>query len=118
MSENKRHRSGSRGRGEAPEVWACVLVGVEGIDTWICDSEELAHRELAGACRRSWADALDFDRRFERGEEQAPLPPEPPTEDRVAVEVYFTTMRRALPPEYYVVARQPVIADCDGGEHR
>jgi hypothetical protein len=98
-----------------PRVWTCVLVGVDGIETWICETEDLAYRELAHACRRFWADALDFGRRFDRGEGQTPLPAKPPGDDRSAVEAYFATMRRALPAEYFVIVPRQVIGGTQTG---
>jgi hypothetical protein len=115
MTDRGEHRRKSDRQSDGPEVWACVLVGADGIETWVCETEDIAFGELAAACRRSWADALDFDRRTARAVDQKPLPTDPPSEDRATVEAYFRAMRRALPAEHYRIAPLAVIGDAEGG---
>lgn len=93
------------------QVWVCVLVTVDGIETWACRTERLALRELASACRHYWDDARYVERCLHRDPDLPPLPPAPPDDDRTAVERYFAVMGKALPPESFAIAPQAMVGD-------
>jgi hypothetical protein len=44
-----------------------------------------------------------------------PVPADPPSTDRAAVELFFTAMNYADPPETYVIAAYAVVGTEDGG---
>jgi hypothetical protein len=114
MTDRFERQPGSRHRSTRPEVWVCVLVNVDGIESWACPSEDLAFRELAAACRGYWDDARDFERRHDQGVERPPLPLRPPNDDRLVVELYFAVMGRALPPEQFQIAARTTVEDVPG----
>jgi hypothetical protein len=80
------------------QVWLCVLVTVDGIETWACRTERLALGELANACRGYWEGARHVERRLDRDLDLALLPAVPADDDRAAVEAYFEVMGRRCRP--------------------
>jgi hypothetical protein len=104
-----------------PRVWVCVFHHGDGTEVWVCDTEAIAHRELARACRTWWRDARRVDRRRCHDEENPPLPLRPPASDRTAVDLYFAAMRSAIPAESFSIAcHRPIGAgrELGGQGHR
>jgi hypothetical protein len=106
MTDERNHESRSRGAGC---VWLCGFEHRYGLDVWVCETEGMAYAVLAGACRRSWAEARELDADFIHDESEPPLPEAPPLEDREAVRSYFAVMNDADPMETYWVESQDVL---------
>ncbi len=106
-------QTGRRPKPDSPpdgsRIWVCALVTVDGIETWACQTERLALRELANACRRYWEDARYVERRLDRDPDLPRLPSDPPADDGVAVERYFDVMEKALPPECFLIAPRALV---------
>jgi hypothetical protein len=106
MTEEKNHRSRSRG---AARVWLCGFEHRYGLDVWVCETEGTAYAVLAGACRRSWAEARALDADFVHDEDEPPLPETPPPGDRDVVRSYFAVMNDADPMEVFWIEPQDVL---------
>ncbi len=92
-----------------PLVWACIYEHHDGIDVWVCETEDLAYRELAEICREFWDEAHEVEDSFVEGAaREEPLPAKPPSEDRAAVERYFAVMNGAHPPEIFFIAAHEI----------
>ena len=97
-------------------VWVCAYGHGDGIDTWVCRTEDIAYRELAAVCRECWDEAQEVEGSFVVPHAAGgALPAEPPSEDRAAVALYFAVMNDADPPETFVVAAHEITGAPGGG---
>jgi hypothetical protein len=97
-----------------PSVWVCTFEHRDGLDVWVCASEELAYGELAEVCREFWEEAREVDRDRLLAEDERQLPPAPPEDDRGAVEEYFAAMIHGSSPESFLIAAHEVIGASGG----
>jgi hypothetical protein len=110
MIEHVERSSDPPDAGARPLVWVCVYEHRDGIDVWACETEDIAYRELADVCREFWDEAHEVeDSLVERTTGEAPLPAEPPSEDRAAVERFFAVMNSAHPPEIFFIAAHEIV---------
>jgi hypothetical protein len=109
MIERTEEAPDTRAPSVRPHVWVCTYDHRNGIDVWACESEEIAFGELAAVCREFWEEAREVDGSFVPREEDVPFPTDPPADDRAAVELFFTVMNDADPPETFVIAAHEVI---------
>lgn len=111
------HKTTPTPRPSRSHVWVCALFTCDGIETWACSSRESAFGELANACRRYWEDARDCEARSLQRPDRAPLPPRPPQDNQAVIDLYFSVMGKALPPESYDIAARPLIDAASEGAH-
>jgi hypothetical protein len=90
-------------------VWVCVYEHEDGIDVWVCRSEDLAFGELAKVCREFWAEAREIDERYRGREGWEALPEAPPASDRATVDLYFGAMGLDDPPEWHQIDAHTVV---------
>jgi hypothetical protein len=117
MIDSPTAEAGARHTSSPPFVWVCTFEHRDGTDVWACATEAIAYRELADVCREFWDEAREVESNWIIHVDGTTLTPEPPDDDRVAVELYFAVMNDSDPGEWFLIAPFDVIG-ARGGEIR